>query len=209
MSHSVVVDADVRALSAALSSLEGWLVSPCQDGWQATRGPDTVLLVPAATGVRVTWSAGVSRAVISGVLARGSSLTGAPVIVGTAIVRGTELLAQQRAYPPSTAGLWELPGGRVEPGESDVDAVRRECEEELGVTVRVGDPVGPDVALPGGKVLRIYAAALDPLSPEPHPHDHQALRWLTVDGLDSVEWLPADRVLLPSLRALLLTQVSR
>lgn len=113
------------------------------------------------------------------------------------------MLAQQRAYPPSTAGLWELPGGRVEPGESDVDAVRRECVEELGVTVRVGSPVGPDVALPGDKVLRIYAAVLDPPEAKPHSHDHQALRWLTIDQLDSVEWLPADQVLLPFLRALL------
>lgn len=125
------------------------------------------------------------------------------VIVGAAIVRGRSLLAQQRAYPAAVAGLWELPGGRVEPGESDVDAVRRECVEELGVTVRVGAPVGPDVALPGDKLLRIYAAVLAPASGEPHPHDHQALRWLTAAELDSVEWLPADQVLLPSLRALL------
>lgn len=200
MSHSMVVDADLRALTAALP---GWLVSPSEDGWQATRGQDTVLLYPAESGVQVTWSAGVGRAVIEQVAARGRSLTGAPVIVGTAIVRGDALLAQQRAYPPSTAGLWELPGGRVEPGESDVDAVRRECVEELGVTVRVGSPVGPDVALPGDKLLRIYAAVLDPPDAEPHPHDHQALRWLTVERLDSVEWLPADRILLPSLRALL------
>jgi len=125
------------------------------------------------------------------------------VIVGTAIVRGRALLAQQRAYPPALAGLWELPGGRVEAGESDVDAVRRECVEELGVTVRVGDPVGPDVALPGDKLLRIYAAVLDPPEAEPHPHDHQALRWLTAGELDSVEWLPADQELLPHLQALL------
>jgi len=123
--------------------------------------------------------------------------------VGTAIVRSGSLLAQQRAYPASVAGLWELPGGRVEPGESDVDAVRRECLEELGVTVLVGSPVGSDVALSGDTLLRIYSAVLDPASGEPHPHDHQALRWLTAGELDSVEWLPADQELLPFLRALL------
>jgi 8-oxo-dGTP diphosphatase len=184
-----------------------------------------VRLAPTAAGVLVTATAlartapvgmvlrrrllALLESTMDGMRRRAEVLAGAGVVVGAAIARSGAVLAQQRAYPVAAAGRWELPGGRVEPAESDVDAVRRECEEELGVTVRVGDPVGPDVALPGGKVLRIYAAALDPLSPEPHPHDHQALRWLTVDGLDSVEWLPADRVLLPSLRALLLTQVSR
>lgn len=200
MSHSMLVDADIRALTAGLP---GWLVSPCDGGWQATLGGETVLLYPAVDGVQVVWSAGVGREVISRLVARGRALTGAPVVVGAAIVRGDSLLAQQRAYPPAIAGMWELPGGRVEAGESDVDAVRRECVEELGVTVRVGSPVGPDVALPGDKVLRIYVASLDPADAEPHPHDHLALRWLAVDQLGSVEWLPADLVLLPSLRVLL------
>jgi 8-oxo-dGTP diphosphatase len=125
------------------------------------------------------------------------------VIVGTAIIRGPALLAQQRSYPPEAAGLWELPGGRVEPGESDVDAVVRECLEELGVKVAVGARLGPDVPLPKGKLLRVYLARLvDPLA-EPQPHDHAALRWLVAEQLDSVEWLPADQVLLPALRTAL------
>ncbi|MGB3444186.1 MAG: NUDIX domain-containing protein [Actinophytocola sp.] len=127
----------------------------------------------------------------------------ARVVVGTAIVRGRRLLAQQRAYPADAAGLWELPGGRVEPGESDVAAVARECAEELGVRVAVGDPVGPDVALPKGKLLRIYRATLIDQDAEPHPHDHADLRWLTAGLLGSVPWLPADLVLVPALRQLL------
>ncbi len=124
-------------------------------------------------------------------------------MVGTAIVRGRAVLAQQRAYPAAAAGRWELPGGRVEPAESDVDAVRRECVEELGVDVRVGAPVGPDVALGKDMLLRVYRAELVEPGAVPHPHDHQALRWLTTGRLGSVDWLPADRVLLPSLRRLL------
>lgn len=128
------------------------------------------------------------------------TLTNAQVVVGTAIVRNGTLLAQQRAYPQEIAGLWELPGGQVEPNESDKDAVIRECQEELGVAVKVGEPVGPDVTLPKGKLLRIYQATLTDTEATPHPHDHAALRWLTADQLNSVEWLPADQVLLPTLK---------
>jgi 8-oxo-dGTP diphosphatase len=123
------------------------------------------------------------------------------VIVGAAIVRGTTLLAQQRAWPADAAGKWELPGGRVEPGESEVDALRRECAEELDVEISVGERVGPDVGLPGGKVLRIFAAGL--ADGEPRAVEHLELRWLTSDQLVSVPWLPADELLLPDLRALL------
>jgi 8-oxo-dGTP diphosphatase len=144
----------------------------------------------------------VLRSLADGVRARALALADAPVIVGTAIVRDRCLLAQQRSYPADAAGLWELPGGRVEPGESDVDAVVRECVEELGVKVAVGEAVGPDVALPKGKLLRIYRATIVG-DDEPHPHDHADLRWLRAGQLGSVPWLPADRVLLPALRLLL------
>jgi 8-oxo-dGTP diphosphatase len=171
----------------------------------------TVSLNPTADGVLVTCEAtpgrplghAILKSIVDNMRARATALAGGEVIVGTAIVRGATLLAQQRAYPPAAAGCWELPGGRVEPGESDVDAVARECVEELGVKVEVGDAVGPDVALPNNRVLRIYQA--EPADPEqsPHPHDHQALRWLTAGRLGHVPWLPADRVLLPALRRLL------
>jgi 8-oxo-dGTP diphosphatase len=125
------------------------------------------------------------------------------VVVAAAILRAGSVLAQQRAFPPSTAGFWELPGGRVEPGEDDRTALARECLEELGVRVIVGTRVGPEVPLRPGLVLRIYQATLDPPDATPYPHDHAALRWLTASTMDSVEWLPADKLLLPALGALL------
>ena len=53
----------------------------------------------------------------------------------------------QRERPPELAGLWELPGGKVAPGESDADALARELREELGIEVTVGERLGHDVAL--------------------------------------------------------------
>lgn len=123
------------------------------------------------------------------------------VVVGGALVRDGLLLAAQRAHPADIAGLWELPGGRVEPGEFEPAALRREFAEELEVDVVVGERVGGDIALPGGKVLRVYAVSLP--AGEPHAVQHRALRWLPADGLTAVDWLPADRELLPDLRLLL------
>ncbi|HWM04897.1 MAG TPA: NUDIX domain-containing protein [Actinophytocola sp.] len=169
------------------------------------------VLVTATATVRAAWLGMVARRALLGLLrstvdrmrVRAEALVEAPVVVGTAIVRGRAVLAQQRAYPAGDAGRWELPGGRVEADESDVDAVRRECVEELGVVVRVGRAVGPDVVLGKGKLLRVYRAELSRPDAVPHPHDHQDLRWLTPGRLGSVDWLPADRVLLPAVRRLL------
>jgi 8-oxo-dGTP diphosphatase len=125
------------------------------------------------------------------------------VVVGAAIVRAGALLAQQRAYPAEAAGLWELPGGRVEPGESETVALHRECVEELGVRVLVGERVGHDVPLRADKVLRIFAARLTEGEPEPRAVEHRAVRWVGAEELAAVDWLPADRVLVPALHELL------
>lgn len=124
------------------------------------------------------------------------------IVVGAAIVHERRLLAQQRAWPSRHAGRWELPGGRVEPGESDAAALARECAEELAVDVTVGDRVGHDVPLGDSATLRIYAATLVDPAAAPRPVEHTALRWLSAAELDAVDWLDADRVLLPHLFAL-------
>lgn len=132
---------------------------------------------------------------------RCAELGEADVVVGAAIVRGGRLLAQQRAFPESHAGQWELPGGRVEPDEKPEEALVRECVEELGATIVIHDQVGPDVPLKKDLVLRVFAAEL--ADGEPEALEHNAVRWLTADELPELDWLPADRVLVPALQDLL------
>jgi len=122
-------------------------------------------------------------------------------VVGAALVRNGRLLACRRTGPAHLAGLWELPGGKVEPGESDEQALLRELQEELGITVVVGPRVGPELDLGGTAVMRVHLCALPPDAGEPVAHEHDALRWLGPDELEDVPWIPADAPVLGLLAA--------
>ncbi|QLQ37724.1 (deoxy)nucleoside triphosphate pyrophosphohydrolase [Micromonospora robiginosa] len=125
------------------------------------------------------------------------------VVVGAAIIVDGRVLACERAAPPEVAGRWEFPGGKVEPGETEPDALARECAEELGVRVAIGDRVGRDVRMAHGRsVLRVYAARLLH-GDQPTALEHGDLRWLSATELDSVDWLPADVPIVSALRPLL------
>jgi 8-oxo-dGTP diphosphatase len=128
------------------------------------------------------------------------------VVVAAALVRDGRVLAGQRVYPPEAAGRWELPGGRVEPGESAADAVVRECREELAVDVVPGEQLGSDVPLPSGSTLRVHLAHLVWPGAMPSPVEHAALRWVNHTELAELDWLDADRAVLPELAALLKAQ---
>lgn len=122
-------------------------------------------------------------------------------VVAAALIRDGWLLLAQRNRPPELAGLWELPGGKVEPGESAGAALRRELCEELGVEVTAGERVGADVPLPGGLVLRAYRANL--VSGTPRALDHAALCWVDARQLREIALVDNDRGWIPDLVTLL------
>jgi 8-oxo-dGTP diphosphatase len=126
------------------------------------------------------------------------------IVVAGALITGNTLLVAQRERPPELSGLWELPGGKVAQGESDADALVRELDEELGVAVTVGARLGADVALGADTTLRAFLVTQTGGSVQ--ARDHRALRWVTADELDALEWVPADRGWLPDLIAALRPQ---
>ncbi|MFE7549428.1 (deoxy)nucleoside triphosphate pyrophosphohydrolase [Streptomyces gardneri] len=117
---------------------------------------------------------------------------GVVVVVAGAVYDQGRLLAARRSAPAELAGRWELPGGKLELGESPEEALVRELREELGVEAEPGERIPGEWPLKPGYVLRVWTARL--LSGVPRPlEDHDELRWLARHELDSVDWLDQDR----------------
>jgi 8-oxo-dGTP diphosphatase len=128
-------------------------------------------------------------------------------VVGVALVEGDRVLVAQRADGPF-AGQWEFPGGKVEPGETDLEGLVRECREELGVEVEPQGFLG-EVPLdgvvgggdPGASTLRVRWGRVT--AGVVTPHEHTELRWVRAGDLGGLDWIAADRPLLPAVVRLL------
>jgi len=124
-------------------------------------------------------------------------------VVAAAILRDGKLFAAQR---PSTKELplkWEFPGGKIETGESPVDALQRELFEELAITVSVQRLLTTvHYTYPTFRLcMSLYLCTLN--GTDPVLKEHVASRWLTSRDLPTLDWAPADLQLLPLLSPLL------
>ena len=136
-------------------------------------------------------------------------------VVGAAIVddheRPTRLLAARRGPTERHAGRWELPGGKVDPGESLEEALRREVLEELGTPAVLHERVeGPapggwwPLSTPAASTAYRMAVWVATTESEPRPVEgHDELRWLGPDELDAVDWLEGDLPVVAALARLL------
>ncbi|GAA0376689.1 (deoxy)nucleoside triphosphate pyrophosphohydrolase [Streptomyces blastmyceticus] len=119
-------------------------------------------------------------------------MTTARVVVGGAVFDQGRLLAARRSAPPELAGRWELPGGKLEPGETAEQALVRELREELGVEVEPLERVAGEWPLRPPFVLHVWTAKLVSGTVRAL-QDHDEVRWLTPDRVDEVDWLDEDR----------------
>jgi 8-oxo-dGTP diphosphatase len=123
-------------------------------------------------------------------------------VVAGAVVHNGKVLLARRKLSGVGSGRWELPGGKVEPGETDEQALQRELVEELAIHTRVFRRVGGTIEVEPGVELVCYRAEM--ITREtPTLVDHDLYQWVGPDELDTVELLEADSKLVESLRAVL------
>ena len=114
------------------------------------------------------------------------------VVVAAIIVRDGRIFATQRGYG-DWKDWWECPGGKVEPGESPEDALKREIREELATEIEV-DELLTTVEYDYPKFhLTMHCYLCTIISGDLSLLEHEDARWLAIDELDSVKWLPADK----------------
>lgn len=122
-------------------------------------------------------------------------------VVAGIIQSGGKIFATQRGYGEFKDG-WEFPGGKMEPGESQKQALARELKEELAVNVNVEDFLCTvDYDYPAFHLTMhcYFCVIADGKSPE--LLEHEAAKWLSPAELQSVDWLPADVEVVKALEA--------
>ena len=121
-------------------------------------------------------------------------------VTAALIWRGREFLICQRPEGKARELLWEFAGGKLEPGETFQQALVRECQEELGITLSVGEKFMevtheyPDVIVH----LILWNSTIK--EGEPQRLEHKALRWITPEEIDQYEFCPADQVILEKIK---------
>jgi len=114
-------------------------------------------------------------------------------VVAAVIVRGNEILACRRAPHKVSAGLWEFPGGKVEPGETSPQALAREIFEELGLAISTKSTFDISDTEVEGTTIRLEAIICE-IDGEGNleSSDHDAFRWLGASNLGEITWANPD-----------------
>ena len=123
-------------------------------------------------------------------------------VVAAVIRKGDKILATQRGYGEFKDG-WEFPGGKIEPGERPEEALKREIKEELKAAISVGEDLGiVEYDYPNFHLnMRCFMCSL--ASEDITLLEHEAMKWLTAETIDTVNWLPADKPMTEKIKEIL------
>lgn len=113
-------------------------------------------------------------------------------VVGAVIVNDGKVLCAQRGPAGSLAGMWEFPGGKIEPGETAQAALEREIAEELECGVSIGDEVTTTRHEYDFGIVTLTTFYCELIDGTPQLTEHAEVRWLPPRMLSTLEWAPAD-----------------
>ena len=122
-------------------------------------------------------------------------------VVAAIIYKDEAYFATQRGYG-EFEGMWEFPGGKIEPGESSEDALKREIQEELGIDISIDEFLCTTNYDYPSFHLTMHCYLCSIASGEIELREHKSARWLRSEELGSVEWLPADKDIISRLNNL-------
>ena len=120
-------------------------------------------------------------------------------VVAAVLVRDGRVFATQRGYG-EFKDKWEFPGGKMEAGEGREEALRREIREELDAEIAVGKLLCTVEYDYPAFHLTMHCYLCSVVSGTLELKEHESARWLSADGLESVDWLPADIQVIPIIR---------
>ncbi|MGY0685212.1 (deoxy)nucleoside triphosphate pyrophosphohydrolase [Mammaliicoccus sciuri] len=112
-------------------------------------------------------------------------------VVG-AIIFNDKVLCAQRNENMSLPLMWEFPGGKIEKGESEIEALKREISEEMLCDLEVGDKVTSTSYEYDFGIVNLHTYKCKLKEKMPTLTEHKSIQWLDVKDLETLEWAPAD-----------------
>lgn len=121
-------------------------------------------------------------------------------VAAAVIYKEGKYFATQRGYG-EFEGMWEFPGGKIEPGETPQEALKREIQEELGIDIEINVHLCTTEYDYTSFHLTMYCYLCNIISGQMELREHKSALWLAPDSLDQVTWLPADKEVIEKIRS--------
>lgn len=113
-------------------------------------------------------------------------------VTAAVFIKDNKVLLMRRGQGHSSAGGWEYPGGKIEPGETGEACIKRELSEELKIDAEIGSMLAETIRTVGEREIHLMAYQVVSFTGEIQLTDHDAMEWVPMDELLEHDQLPSD-----------------